>query len=177
MTKGAHPSINAQEQSLLADYELYLKLERGLSGNTLDAYMRDIDKLSLYLSSLQVPLVEATPELIHSFMCELFDLGIHPSSQARILSGIRAFFKFLVLEEKIATDPTELVQRPSLPHRLPYVPTIEDINDMTENVLLVVRSKEGKERLIPAEESWIVELDEVKKQIVMNLPEGLIDLE
>ena len=119
-------------------YRQYLKLEKAMSDNTVDAYLSDIRKLADYLRDEQIILVDAKTEDIQHFLADLHDVGIHPRSQARILSGLRSFYKFLVIEEYIATAPTELIDSPKIGFHLPDVLTLEEIDaiigciDLTE---------------------------------------------
>lgn len=119
-------------------YRQYLKLEKAMADNTVDAYLSDIRKLADYLRDEQIILVDATTEDIQHFQADLHDVGIHPRSQARILSGLRSFYKFLVIEEYIATAPTELIDSPKIGFHLPDVLTLEEIDaiigciDLTE---------------------------------------------
>ena len=119
-------------------YRQYLKLEKAMADNTVDAYLSDIRKLADYLRDEQIILVDAKTEDIQHFLADLHDVGIHPRSQARILSGLRSFYKFLVIEEYIATAPTELIDSPKIGFHLPDVLTLEEIDaimgciDLTE---------------------------------------------
>ena len=82
-------------------YRQYLRLEKSFSANTLDAYCKDLDKLRNYLSGENIDMLEVSLDDLHHFIASLHDIGIHPRSQARILSGIRSFYRFLLLEDYI----------------------------------------------------------------------------
>ena len=99
---------------ILAKYKQYLKLEKSLSTNTVEAYLTDLDKLMAYLTLENLHPLEVTLEHLETFSAGLRDIGIHPRSQARILSGIRSFYHFLVLEDYLETDPTELLESPQI---------------------------------------------------------------
>lgn len=114
--------------NLLKDYTLYLKLECGHSPNSIDAYLRDVDKLLSFLETEHITLQEITVDTLHRFMALLSDIGIHPRSQARILSGIKSFYRYLTIEGKIEHDPTELIESPKIGFRLPEVLSIEEID-------------------------------------------------
>lgn len=116
--------------SILEEYHYYLKLEKGLSDNTIDAYERDLSKLSQYLSEAHIPLEQATTEHLRDFLIEIRDLGIHPRSQARIISGITSFYHFLIYKNIITEDPTELLESPKIGLRLPEVLSVSEINAM-----------------------------------------------
>lgn len=109
-------------------YEAYIMLERGLSDNTRMSYLSDIDRFADYIGFRDFNTV--TAEDIGTFLGTLHDLGIAPRSQARILSGIKSFFKFLRLERLIETNPTLLVDAPRLGRHLPDVLSVGEIDDM-----------------------------------------------
>ena len=115
---------------ILDEYHYYLKLEKGLSDNTIDAYERDLSKLSQYLSEAHIPLEQATTEHLRDFLIEIRDSGIHPRSQARIISGITSFYHFLIYKNIITEDPTELLESPKIGLRLPEVLSVSEINAM-----------------------------------------------
>ena len=109
-------------------YKTYLRLERGLSPNSIDAYLTDVDKLFRFANEEGKPVTEITYDDLRQFIAQLCDIGIHPRSQARILSGIKSFYGFLMLEEYITADPTELIESPKIGLRLPEVLTVEEID-------------------------------------------------
>ncbi len=110
-------------------YEAYIMLERGLSDNTRVGYLSDIDRFAGYFGAGR-DFDTITPEDIEAFLGDLHDLGIAPRSQARILSGIKSFFKFLRLERLIETNPTLLIDGPRLGRRLPDILRVGEIDDM-----------------------------------------------
>jgi integrase/recombinase XerD len=115
---------------ILDEYHLYLKLEKALSGNTIDAYESDLQKLSGYLSDAHVELEKVTPEILRDFIIEISSLGIHPRSQARILSSIKSFYHFLIYRNILDNDPTELLESPKIGLRLPEVLSLKEIDDI-----------------------------------------------
>ena len=112
----------------IAQYKIYLQLERGFSTNTLDAYTRDVQKLLDYLEMQQLSPLEVKLEDLTHFAATLYDMGIGARSVARILSGIRTFYRFLVVDGQLETDPTELLESPKLGRHLPEVLTLDEIN-------------------------------------------------
>jgi integrase/recombinase XerD len=119
-------------RSAIKGFQAYLKLEKSLSPNSIEAYSRDIEKLYQY-SEAQV--VKINPESITLADLRLFinwvnELGMIASSQARILSGIKAFYKYMLLEDIIKNDPSELLESPKLQRKLPDTLSYEDINKM-----------------------------------------------
>jgi len=121
---------------LLEAYSAYLQLERGLSPNTREAYAADVQKLISWAASDSLtPSVQAlSGEHLQTFMASLHDLGISPRSQARILSGLRSFFRFLRIEGYITEDPTLLLETPNTGLHLPEVLTLDEINAMEASI-------------------------------------------
>ena len=114
---------------LLKSFSRHLKLEKGVSDNTIDGYLHDVDKLFRYLSADSEPSIDQLAGAdITQFICQLQDLGIQARSQARIISGLKAFYTFLRLEEYIDNDPMELIEGPKLGRKLPEVLTVEEID-------------------------------------------------
>lgn len=113
---------------ILGRYGSYLTVERGYSDNTRDAYVTDVSKLLNALAAADIDLTKATMDDLRTFMGDLHDLGIMPRSCARILSGIKNFYRYLRLEGIMETDPTELLESPSVGSRLPSVLSLEEID-------------------------------------------------
>ena len=120
--------------NLIRKYQRYLKLEKGYSPNTLDAYIRDVDKLLKFLSDEEKTPQEAKLEDIENFAAAVYDLGIGARSLARILSGVRQFYRFLVLDGYMEADPTELLESPKQPQHLPEVLSTAEV-DMLERAI------------------------------------------
>ncbi|MGZ3767791.1 MAG: tyrosine-type recombinase/integrase, partial [Mucilaginibacter sp.] len=111
-------------------FQAYLKLEKGLSDNSIEAYSRDIDKLHQYAD---IQINELNPEGFSLNDLRLFinwvnELGVIPSSQARILSGIKSFYKYLLVEDIIKNNPAELLESPKKQRKLPDTLSYADIN-------------------------------------------------
>ncbi|MBD8002118.1 site-specific tyrosine recombinase XerD [Phocaeicola faecium] len=119
-----------KNQKIIIKYKQYLKLEKALSDNTVEAYLTDLDKLFAFLTLEGIDFTEVTTDNLETFSAGLHDIGIHPRSQARILSGIRSFYRFLVLEDYIRQDPTELLDSPQIGKHLPDVLTVEEIDSL-----------------------------------------------
>ena len=113
---------------ILVKYKQYLKLEKSLSDNTVDAYLTDLDKLLAYLTLENINILDVRLENLEDFSAGLHDIGTHPRSQARILSGIRSFYRFLIMEDYLESDPTELLESPQTGFKLPEVMTVEEID-------------------------------------------------
>lgn len=112
------------------NYYSFLKLEKGLAENTLEAYMSDYHKLETFSFDLKKPIAQLKLNDIQLFLKELNDLSISATTQARILSGIKSFYKFLLLEEIIEEDPTSLLESPRPGRKLPGVLSVEEIDRM-----------------------------------------------
>ena len=115
-------------EKIITKYRQYLKLEKSLSENTIDAYLTDLDKLLAYLTLEGIYVTDVTLQDLENFSAGLHDIGIQPRSQARILSGIRSFFRFLTLDDYIRQDPSELLESPQIGRHLPDVLTVAEID-------------------------------------------------
>lgn len=115
---------------LLEDYEGHLLLEKGLSGNTNVSYLNDVRHLFEFMNQFGVTLTDVSEENIHLFLTRVHELGISPRSQARLLSGWKSFFKFLILDGYLETNPCEFIESPKLARNLPDVLSIEEIDAM-----------------------------------------------
>lgn len=115
-------------QQAIKGFKNYLKLEKSMSPNSVAAYSRDIDKLYQFaqLNSLNPEKITLTD--LRSFLTWVSELGMIPSSQARVLSGIKSFYKYLLLEDEIKNDPSELLESPKIRRKLPDTLTKEDID-------------------------------------------------
>ncbi|MCQ2244358.1 MAG: tyrosine recombinase XerD [Bacteroidaceae bacterium] len=116
---------------MLKKYRRYLKLERNFTENTIEAYMRDVERYVVFLrqAGIESP-VDAELKDVEMFSASLRDVGIGPRSQCRILSGVRSFHKFLLLDEYTDKNPTELLESPRLGDHLPEVLSVEEIDMM-----------------------------------------------
>jgi len=117
-------------QQFINDFIAYLKIEKSLSPNTIEAYINDLNKLLAYLQSIEST---ATPQEVTSAMLSDFLVyegvqGMQARSQARMLSGIRAFYKYLLMDNLIDSDPTLLVDYPKVGRKLPDVLTVQEID-------------------------------------------------
>lgn len=113
------------------DFKLFLKLEKSLSNNSIDAYLNDVTKLINFTNKQPAAIIY--PDL-QNFICQLSELGLAARSQSRIISGIKAFFHFLILSEKITNDPTKLLDSPKLSRTLPEILSVEEIDAMEQSL-------------------------------------------
>ena len=116
-------------QQALLDYKMYLKIERGLSQNSIDSYALDVNKLLTYLENqkIQVSPLTITAEIVQQFVYEIAK-QVNARSQSRIISGLRSFFNYLVFEDYIKTNPLELIEAPKIGRKLPDTLSEKDIN-------------------------------------------------
>lgn len=117
-------------ENLLKRFGRYLKLERGLSANTVEGYTGDVEKLVDFIQAEELDWSRVTGDDLHRFVCTLQDLGIGARSQARIISGIKSFFGFLKVEKVIDEDPSELIETPKLGVKLPDVLTVDEVDQL-----------------------------------------------
>ncbi len=115
---------------VLQSYDAYLQLEKGLSDNTRVSYREDVDKLLRYLADEARPLSAVTLDDLQNFFATLYDLGIAPTSQSRIVSGLKSFFRFLKIEDYIDENPSLLLEKPRTGRHLPEVLTVDEIDAM-----------------------------------------------
>ncbi len=113
----------------LPAFRNFLRLERGLADNSVESYLRDMHKLASFLQ-MDIAPENVSEEDIHRFLAFLTEIGMSSASQARILSGLKAFFEFMRLERRRDTDPTYLISAPRLTRKLPEVLQVEEIEDM-----------------------------------------------
>ena len=114
----------------IKDFVSYLKIEKGLAENSVFAYQRDVEKLKSFAETTNIGATKITYEHLKQFVTELYDLGLSPRSQARIISGIKQFFNYLLLEGDIDKDPSELLEMPKIGRKLPEVLSIEEIDSL-----------------------------------------------
>jgi len=125
-------SSKSEWSELVEGFRLFLKLEKSLSANSIDAYLRDVSKLENYCAIAKITLLpqNLSYKNISDFVIFIHQLGVSNTSQARIISGIRAFYKYLLIEDLINEDPTALLEGPKLKRTLPDILTIDEIDSM-----------------------------------------------
>jgi len=123
-----------QNKGIIRNYVRYLKLQRNMSPNTLDAYQRDLKKLLVWLDREQKTVLDVTLEDLQAFAAGLHDIGIGPRSQCRILSGIRSFCRFMLLDGYRDDDPTELLESPVLGEHLPEVLSTDEVDQLEDSI-------------------------------------------
>ena len=125
---------NTSDSELFSAYHTYLQLEKSLSPRSVDAYSDDLNKLAAYFRVVGKKIEDATLDDLQEMIVGLHEIGISPRSQARIISGIKSFYRFLSLENYIQKDPTELLESPKIGLKLPEFLTITEINQIIESI-------------------------------------------
>ncbi|MCU0430553.1 MAG: site-specific tyrosine recombinase XerD [Cytophagaceae bacterium] len=116
-------------------FKAYLQLERSLAENSVEAYLQDVEKLKQYLQPIGISSVSAIQlQDLEAFLLFLHELGLSPYSQARIVSGLKSFFRFLLTEEIISRDPSELLEGPKLGRKLPDVLSLHEIEELFQSI-------------------------------------------
>ncbi len=121
-------NTNVVGNAILRRYFQYLRMERSYTPNTLNAYLADLQKLLNYYADEGIDFRHVTLAQLDHFAAVLRDLGVQPRSVARILSGVRSFYRFLTLEKEVETDPTELLESPKIGKHLPEVLSLPEID-------------------------------------------------
>lgn len=115
-------------------FRQYLLLERGLSDNSVSNYLKDVDKLRWFCDQRTISATAVQADNIRSLLADITDLGLSAATQARILSGIRAFYQYLIYERILESDPTEFIQNPTQERKLPVVLDVEEVDAMLEQI-------------------------------------------
>lgn len=168
-----------EQDRIVRRYYQYLKLEKGCSANTIDAYMRDLDKFLNFIKEEGKDFMTAQLEDMHNFSALMTDIGINPVSLSRILSGIRSFYHFLVLGDIIDANPTELLEFPKKPQHLPDVLSVEEIDLLEAQIDLSQPEGQRNKTIIEMLFSCGLRVSELVNLKISNLylNEGFIKVE
>ena len=169
-----------QSIRLLQKFKQYLLLEKGLSPNTLDAYVHDVESLFEHLEKKGLHPFDVRLEDLEEFLASLHDkAGIRPRSQARMLSGIRSFYRYLVLDGHIEADPTLLLESPKIGMKLPEVLSVEEIDALIAVIDLSKREGQRNRAIIETMYSCGLRVSEAcnLKLSDLYLNEGFIKVE
>lgn len=129
-------------ENSIKEFKYYLKVERSLADNSVNAYIRDIRKLADFCFKIKVDELNISVNEIREFIADLNSKNISARSQARIISGVKAFFKYLIIEDYITNDPTMLIENPKIGLKLPEVLTIDEIELIISSIDL--SNKQGE---------------------------------
>ena len=164
---------------ILSKYKVYLRLEKSLSDNTVSAYLADISKLFQFLKDEQIHPLDVTLDNLETFSANLRDLGIQPRSQARILSGIRSFYHYLILEDYLQADPSEFLESPQIGLHLPEILTLEEIDTLIESIDLSTNEGQRNRTILETLYSCGLRVSELcnLKLSDLYLEEGFIKVE
>ena len=133
-------------ENAINDFKNYLKIERGLSDNSIVSYENDIIKLSNFIlnKNKSISPLKVSPDLIKEFIYSI-SKSISSSSQSRIISGLRSFFEYLIFEKYISNNPLSLIESPRISRKLPDTLTIKEINTLASNI--DINSSEGERNI------------------------------
>ncbi len=179
-----YPAKNQQnylsiDKSILRRYNQYLQLEKSLSPNTLEAYQNDLNHLLEFLQEKNLCYKNVTIEDLQHFCAVLIDLGISARSLARTLSGLRSFYRFLLLEGEVENDPTELLEGPKIARHIPDVLTVEEIDRMISCIDLSKQEAQRNRAILEVLYSCGLRVSELCQLKLSNLylDEGFIRVE
>ncbi|MFV0468521.1 MAG: site-specific tyrosine recombinase XerD [Dysgonomonas sp.] len=166
-------------ENVTEKYRTYLLLERALSKNSVEAYLDDLSKLLNYLRSEGRKIEDLTLDDLQQFVAQLYDWGISAKSIARVISGVKSFFNFLLLEDYIRTDPTELLETPKLGVQLPTVLTVEEIDSLLNSIDASIREGQRNKAIIETLYSCGLRISELTDLRFSNmfLDEGFVRVE
>lgn len=168
-----------KEALIIKKYQQYLKLEKSLARNTLDAYLTDLDKLLSFLLLEGIGFLDVCLKDLERFSAGLHDIGIHPRSQARIISGIKSFFHFLLMADYIEADPSELLEGPKIGLKLPEVLTVEEIDTLISSIDLSTNEGQRNRAILETLYSCGLRVSELTNLKISDLylKEGFIKVE
>jgi len=167
------------KDNIIKKYRNYLLLEKSLSPNSIDAYMTDLDKLSGFLGNESLKVEEVKLDDLQQFIAQLYDMGINARSVARIISGIKSFYNFLVLDGYMQTDPTELLETPKIGLKLPTVLSLDEIEKLMSVIDLSTKEGQRNRAILEVLYSCGLRISELTKLKFSDLffDEGFIKVE
>ena len=157
--------------SWIHGFHTYLRLERSLSGNSVEAYMTDMRKLIQFLEHRSYSLTPAEIQLKHlqEFIHWINELGMNPRSQARVISGVKAFYKYLLVENSITTDPTALLESPKTGRKLPEVLHVDEIDRLIAAIDLSTAEGARNKALLETLYSCGLRVSELVNLLISNI--------
>jgi integrase/recombinase XerD len=150
-------------------FRSYLQLEKSLSVNSVDAYIHDVYKLQQFLEGSDLSPKDIDLKKMQEFIKWVNELGMHARTQARVISGIKAFYKYLLLENVIVNDPTELLESPKIPRKLPDTLSIEEINSLIEAIDRSTKDGERNKAMLETLYSCGLRVSELVNLKISNL--------
>ena len=124
-----------KEKDIIDKYTAYISIEKGLSENSTEAYINDLNKLIRFIENEHdINIFTLTYNNLQQFIAQLNDIGISARSQARVISGIKSFYRFLITEDYLQTDPTELLESPKIGQKLPEVLSLNEVNNLINSI-------------------------------------------
>lgn len=158
-------------QPYIKGFIAFLKLEKSLSENTISAYKQDLDKLLQFFKTknLSKSPTDITSEELQTFIGWCSELGMNPRTQARVVSGIKAFYKYLVMEDLVTTNPTELLETPKIGRNLPEVLSKEEIDNIIAAIDLSKPEGERNKAIIETLYSCGLRVSECVNLLISNL--------
>lgn len=167
------------KDNIIKKYRNYLLLEKSLSPNSIDAYMTDLDKLSGFLGNESLKVEEVKLDDLQQFITQLYDMGINARSVARIISGIKSFYNFLVLDGYMQADPTELLETPKIGLKLPTVLSLDEIEKLMSVIDLSTKEGQRNRAILEVLYSCGLRISELTKLKFSDLffDEGFIKVE
>ncbi|HMM02426.1 MULTISPECIES: site-specific tyrosine recombinase XerD [unclassified Dysgonomonas] len=167
------------KDNIIKKYRNYLLLEKSLSPNSIDAYLTDLDKLSGFLGNESLKVEEVKLDDLQQFIAQLYDMGINARSVARIISGIKSFYNFLVLDGYMQADPTELLETPKIGLKLPTVLSLDEIEKLMSVIDLSTKEGQRNRAILEVLYSCGLRISELTKLKFSDLffDEGFIKVE
>ncbi|WP_029906908.1 site-specific tyrosine recombinase XerD [Prevotella sp. 10(H)] len=167
------------KDNIVKKYRNYLLLERSLSTNSIDAYMTDLEKLSGFLENEGLKVEDVKLNDLQQFIAQLYDLDINARSVARIISGIKSFYNFLILDGYMQTDPTELLETPKIGLKLPTVLSLDEIEKLMSVIDLSTKEGQRNRAILEVLYSCGLRISELTKLKFSDLffDEGFIKVE
>lgn len=167
------------KDDIVRKYCNYLRLERSLSPNSVQAYMDDLSKLAGYIEVEQLALRDINLDHLQQFVAQLYDLGISPRSVGRVISGTKSFFNFLLLDGYIEIDPSELLETPKIGMKLPTVLSLEEIEMLLSVIDLSTKEGQRNRAIIEVLYGCGLRISELTglKFSDMSLDEGFLKVE
>ncbi|MDR1090853.1 MAG: site-specific tyrosine recombinase XerD [Prevotella sp.] len=167
------------KENIEKKYRNYLLLEKSLSANSIEAYLADLAKLSDFLENEGLKVENVTLDNLQQLIAQLYDLGINARSVARVISGIKSFYNFLVLDGYMRNDPTELLETPKIGLKLPTVLSLDEIESLMSVIDLSVKEGQRNRAILETLYSCGLRISELTKLKFSDLffDEGFIKVE